>query len=331
VKDIVEQVICLCIFCKQVGIPFEVYAFSDNSIPVRKFSTLHQANGLAKPGAFKTNDMFISAFSLINFLSSKMPKREFQKRAGEIFNIACAMSKGHNTKDAALPKRTVSTVPSILAMNGTPLDEAIVALYDLVPKFQKANNIQIVNTMILTDGEGYSGMTRGKYNSAGKISSMNSHLVISNPKTKTNTDMTTCNLNFTGFLVQELKEATGCNTIGYYLVGDANSAKYWIESHSGKNDNTKKIVADLNTNCCARISSYGYDAYFVLNAGAINGGHSTLDFGNNTNLDASGATKILVDNAMKNKSRKVFLSNFISIISKNFTETDKKMVVKKSR
>ena len=51
--------------------------------------------------------------------------------------------------------------PRILDLSSTPLNEAIIAMMDIVPKFKKDTGVQKVNTIFLTDGE--SNMTRYVY------------------------------------------------------------------------------------------------------------------------------------------------------------------------
>ena len=43
--------------------------------------------------------------------------------------------------------------PDALVLSGTPLNEAVVCLHQLLPKFQKENNVEKVQCIILTDGE----------------------------------------------------------------------------------------------------------------------------------------------------------------------------------
>ena len=45
-------------------------------------------------------------------------------------------------------------------LNGTPTNTALLALMSLVPQFKKAHNLQVVNTVILTDGDAGDGAGR---------------------------------------------------------------------------------------------------------------------------------------------------------------------------
>ena len=43
--------------------------------------------------------------------------------------------------------------PRRMVISGTPLNEAIISLYQILPKFKKENNVEKVQAIILTDGE----------------------------------------------------------------------------------------------------------------------------------------------------------------------------------
>ena len=48
---------------------------------------------------------------------------------------------------------TPYTYPNRLCLSGTPLNEALVSLHQILPKFQKENKLQKVQCIVLTDGE----------------------------------------------------------------------------------------------------------------------------------------------------------------------------------
>ena len=45
------------------------------------------------------------------------------------------------------------SVPERMGLSGTPLNEAFVALHQILPKFQRENKLQKVQCIVLTDGE----------------------------------------------------------------------------------------------------------------------------------------------------------------------------------
>ena len=44
-------------------------------------------------------------------------------------------------------------IPPRMSLSGTPLNEAFVALHQILPKFQQENKLQKVQCIVLTDGE----------------------------------------------------------------------------------------------------------------------------------------------------------------------------------
>jgi len=45
-------------------------------------------------------------------------------------------------------------IPVGMSLSGTPLNEAMISLHQILPKFQKENKLQKVQCVVLTDGEG---------------------------------------------------------------------------------------------------------------------------------------------------------------------------------
>ena len=152
----VKQLLNLTAFCKKVQIPFEVYAFTNEWQKVaRALATgeeinyyggwygnhYREYNGLDKGKIFIAE----GEFHMINFLSSRSNPKDYDRQCKNFFAEAYAF--GH---------RTLYHYTTGLELSGTPLNEAIVLLNYILPKFKKDNDIQKVNACILTDGEAMS-------------------------------------------------------------------------------------------------------------------------------------------------------------------------------
>ncbi len=138
ITETMEQLIQLAMFCKKVNIPFEVYAFS---------STSPQSFG-ATAGAFEKIDESTYVphdFTLLNLLSSKMNRQQFDVALLNCY--ALAESQSYNASRYLV-------APRHYGLGSTPLHEAMLAACEIVPAFQKANRVQVVNTVFLTDGAG---------------------------------------------------------------------------------------------------------------------------------------------------------------------------------
>ena len=135
-SDTIKQLYNLIWFCRKVQIPFEVYAFtSDWSHPDRYDLKSHYKK---KDGIFKVEE----EFNLMNLFSSKVNAKTLEHQMINIWRIAQCFRVS-----------TTYTYPERLVLSGTPLNEAFVSLHQILPKFQKENELEKVQCIILSDGE----------------------------------------------------------------------------------------------------------------------------------------------------------------------------------
>ena len=145
--ETVEQCLVLAAFCEKVQISFEVYAFTDSSsMAFNKNDDERWENVIHNLGE---NVQAIGNFRLLNLLSSRMNKREFQKGAKYFLGL------GHSivTRYSYSREAKWLVTPEGYHLGGTPLDEAILTSLTIVPEFKKRTGAEIVNTVYLTDGE----------------------------------------------------------------------------------------------------------------------------------------------------------------------------------
>ena len=83
-------------------------------------------------------------FSLMNLFTSKVRGRELEDQMLNIYRIVKSFRNYHANR----------VVPMGMGLSGTPLNETIVALHSILPRFQNQNKLEKVNCVILTDGEG---------------------------------------------------------------------------------------------------------------------------------------------------------------------------------
>jgi len=152
----VKQLLNLTAFCKKVQIPFEVYAFTNEWQKVaRALATGEEINhyggwygnhyreydGLDKGKIYIPE----GEFHMVNFLSSRSNPKDYERQCKNFFAEAYAFAH-----------RTLYHYTTGLELSGTPLNEAIILLNTILPKFKKENDLQKVNACILTDGEAMS-------------------------------------------------------------------------------------------------------------------------------------------------------------------------------
>jgi hypothetical protein len=142
--DTVKQLFNLVWFCKKVAIPFEVYAFTTD-YPLVKYDEDGKAN--LRQLAYEKKDGLIQVgewFSMMNLLTNQVNGKTLEEQMKNIFRLA--YSFGRNCYSSY-------PIPLGLSLSGTPLNEALISLHQILPKFQKENKLQKIQCVILTDGE----------------------------------------------------------------------------------------------------------------------------------------------------------------------------------
>ena len=143
-QDTVKQLFNLVWFCKKVAIPFEVYAFT-SEYPLVSYDEDGKSN--LRELAYTKKDSLVQVgewFSLMNMLTSKTNGKTLEQQMKNIFRLATAFRYNCYTR---------YTIPYGLSLSGTPLNETLISLHQVLPKFQKENKLQKVQCVILTDGE----------------------------------------------------------------------------------------------------------------------------------------------------------------------------------
>ena len=129
-----KQLLNLVQFCKKTGIPFEVYAFTNE---------WDRANAGRVDNPIE-NEVIIEGFNMINFASSQLKTKELDKVMKYMFRLAFSMTYRHSRFN----------VPYKLYLSGTPLNEAIISMRQILPQFVKNNKVEKSHIINLTDGEG---------------------------------------------------------------------------------------------------------------------------------------------------------------------------------
>jgi len=144
--DTVKQLYNLIWFCKKVSIPFDVYAFT-NEWKRREQDATGQWNPKDNELPYEPQEYNLRVeedFSLMNLFTSNVRTNELEHQLKNIWRIASVFSNYYGSR---------YSYPTRLCLSGTPLNEALITLHKLLPKFQKDNNVEKVQCIVLTDGE----------------------------------------------------------------------------------------------------------------------------------------------------------------------------------
>lgn len=156
-SDSIKQSILLTEFCRKVGIKYKVLGFNDsNSMSERYIDTTSDLKYLNKKSCLK----FGRYFNMREWLNSEMNKNDHEMMCTYLL----AVSSGKDGVDFSKKIGYVSAgsydkSSSKLAHQGdiptstTPLNDSLLTLRQISLKFKEDFKIEVLNTVVLTDGE----------------------------------------------------------------------------------------------------------------------------------------------------------------------------------
>lgn len=145
ILDTVKQLLNLVWFCKKVQIPFEVYGFTYEWSP--RFLNPEYYIEFENNYRYERKHGMISIhrnFYLLNFLTSKTNSKNFEQDCLNLWRLAFKMNDCYDNQ---------YNIPAGFDLSGTPLNESIISLHQIIPQFKSEHKLQKVNVVILTDGE----------------------------------------------------------------------------------------------------------------------------------------------------------------------------------
>ena len=265
--DTVKQLFNLIWFCKKVNIPFEVYAFT-NDYPVVKYDEnnkpiMPEPLYQKKDGLLRVDDYF----SLMNMLTSKTNGKTMEDQMLNIYRIARSFSDQHYSR---------YTVPIGLNLSGTPLNETLIALYEILPTFQRDNKLQKVQCVILTDGEAsplkYHKEFQRRYEDGPYlgVNSVSTNGFLRDRKTGNTYSLDVEWYGFTDVLLRNLRDRfPTVNFIGMRIL-ESRDANNFIRRYTGWiSGDYEKITSSWKKEKTFSIKNSGYHTYFGLSASAL--------------------------------------------------------------
>jgi len=290
----IEQLLNMTIFCQRVQIPFEVFAFSDHYYPM-PVSILD--NSMYKHGDIKVADRL----SLLQLLSSTMKPKEMNDALGNLLALRDIFDR-----------RNKGSVPLMhFGLGGTPLDGSLLCLPSIVNAFRKRNKLQIVNTIVLTDGE---DSYHFDVNDKEFVRYTTKLTILRDTITKAEyTVHSGYDSGLTKALLQNLHQRTNTNVIGYYLMSGRPSAIKQQLAARVDIDDVEKTIESFNSKRFVELSSLGYNTYYVLKANDLHIESEELDIGKSTSTKS--IAKAFGKYAKKKQENRVMLSRFIEKIS----------------
>lgn len=342
--SVIRQTLIMTWFCRKVKIPFRVFLFTEDSCrytDTAKGSSIDKRFAAAFPDAKKAPEGFeLSPVCVREVMSSDMSDDEFKKMEHMMWLIAsCADRNFYSRFSNCYATRRM--VPRILELHGTPTNEALLVMHDYLPQFKASNGLDVVDFMLITDGEPTGLSPYGKYAytpvKGVRVQHLATGRILTVPADSEGCAYT-LNQAIQYFLVGEIQKL-GVITVGFSignlttltsdLVGKFIDRDHWKKVTNLRNNNRSKhhseIVAMESKLIAPYVSYYkkenfipaapeltpGFDEYYVMRPVRPQVEAPELP---------SGATLVRIRNTFLKsltgrKHSRVFLSRFIDLIA----------------
>jgi len=304
--DTIKQLYNLIWFCNKVNIPFEVYAFTND--------WSHKND--CKPGTsrehtvHKENELVVHyKFNLLNLFTSRVKSSVLDIQLKNIYRVA----KKH---DGYSYSNCGYYPPHKLRLSGTPLNESLIALHQILPHFQKEYKLQKVQCVVLTDGES-SGMKyyrrikrHWENESIMSTSYIDTNSYLRDRKTG-NVYKYENNIDYTDLLLKNLRDNfPSVNFIGMRII-DGRDAGRFIRKYTGYTEYLQMMIRWKKERSFS-INTSGYHTYFGISSSALN-----IDSEFKVEEDSSKAQikSAFVKSLSSKKMNKKILGEFISLVA----------------
>jgi hypothetical protein len=249
----IRQVLNLTTFCKMVNIPYEVYAFTtkvkyDND----KYDTEYNYKD------FSDCEVIPQKFNLLNLMSSRMSRTEYQEGFKMLWNLSAAW-------DGDVVNYYVNPWNHL---HSTPLNTCIQYANQLVSTFKAKHGIEKMTTMFLTDGESDSFQVRvtqegdaHRSESAGGYRYRKSILRVNGESL----DVGSINSSkVTEGLLKNLKKNTGSTVLGFFISPYRNQAIAKVCNVTSYSKKDSYVEQMTKSRAIIEDKIFGYDRYFGL-------------------------------------------------------------------
>ena len=300
--DTVKQLYNLIWFCRKIQVPFEVYAFT-NCYPNPNTKTSYEV----KEGVAQID----GSFSLMNLLTHKVNTKTLESQMENIYLIAKALAWQYTN---------YYNIPLGMGLSGTPLNETLVCLHEILPQFKKDNKVEKVQCVILTDGEAHPlrfhhefshrwGEECEKYMGTSYIGE---NCILRDRKTGNTYAFDDNSFTMTDVLLQNLRDKfTDVNFIGFRIL-PPREASYFAKRYVEYGDELEKIMKVWRKEKSFAIKKSGYHVYFGLSASALD---SDDIFEVKEDATKTDIKKAFFKSLKGKKMNKKILSEFIEFVA----------------
>ena len=318
-EDTLKQLFQLVWFCKKTQIPYEVYAFTNDSWQLNVESddshtsrtSYRNTSSDLLVDTWKEGDINIDGcFRMVNILSSKARTKDIEKQMLNLWLTNCSFKYHYNH---------CFQHPAKFHLSGTPLNEAIIATKQLVKQMMK--KIQKVHVVILTDGEAYQpsyNVDRSKLHDSWRdvdykgTRSINSTCMLRNPKSGKTFALTYSNCSLK--LIESIKDDLPNVSFIAFRVVERGGMRYVWTQYGMDTYNTYEEMKEQIKKGNLSLTLNSFDRFFMIPQQ-----HLSVDSDQLEQVE-DGATKGEVSKAFRKmfknkKTNKFMLSEFAKVIA----------------
>jgi len=264
--DTIHQLLKMVMFARKISVPFEVFGFTS--------SHRNQECPDLQVGDFVPFDLYMP-----NLFSSRMSKKEFDSAVKQFWFV----SKSFMRKE--WQSRRLNTT---IHLGSTPLVSALVCGAKIAKDFQTANNVEILNTMILTDGE-----PTDRVNALRQKTNWNNEevlhrdscdrydqypvLVEDGVQTRVKAEYT--HMEHLATAIEHYRKTTGSRMYNYHLIGgrkDLERQCYFGKQVGKKNEFSENLVSTFNKQGYVVSTDQFYDYKFIIRTSALSSDNTEL-------------------------------------------------------
>lgn len=267
-RNTIEQMLILISFCKMAQLPFDVYGFSNGN---HYNKSLIKMNRQEKFDLKSEYELYIPArnFHLKHLVGSKLSNKAYKRSFN---NLLVMLNEYNSTANEENGNFQNDWTDAGFNLHGTPYVETLLASRKLIKEFKQTYNLDIVNVLYLTDGEGNHNSIRYPIHVDLNKSTIYFIDKITQKKIK----------RPNGFNVEQsvitqlVQQVTSCKHIGFYLC-DMKQMKDLLflfkenkEERKISDSELSEMYKNVQQNKFFSCSNIGYDKYFYIRSSNSN-------------------------------------------------------------
>ena len=302
--DTIKQLYNLIWFCRKVQIPYDVYAFTnDFARDNREESLYEKKNHLAEVP---------DTFSLLNFFNSKTRSKDLDTQMLNIWRSACVFNWNYHTPWV--------DVPIGMRLSGTPLNEVMICLHQLIPDFKTRTGAEKVQCVVLTDGESqamtYHRLVKRDWEDCdylGRNYFANGCVLRDRKLGKTYISKDESRFEITDMLIENLRDTfKDTNFIGIRIISSREGGSFIRRYYGYEGEAVEKMMNRWKKEKSFAIKTSGYHTYFGMASSALNNDGELVVKEDATKAEIKRA---FAKSLKGKKMNKKILSEFIELVA----------------